>query len=370
MSAFDFAPAQAAGTPQPLESGLVAEATPTPLPTTIGTPPPGQQSLFPGVILFTRGGNIVAARSGEPLRELTRQETDSSPTWSENGRRIIYVRTTQREMYPNGRERAKHTFYLTDIMAANADGSNRRRIFESLFAGGAWYTTAIQPDLSPNGRTIALVSDGRNRPSSETDVAVVRLSTMAVNGRNFRDLGLQDSSLLGHNDPEYSPDGRRIALSYNSRSGSRVGVLNLQNQRFNLSRRDYANPSWSPDGRYIVCERTTESGRDIVVLDPRSWAEVARMTNDGNSFAPVWSSNGDQIAYLRRNGLEVDLWLMTLDHSGQLTLVENAPITEDGFIDPDSTPAWFIPAEERTPVATPAAAATTLPALSPAVSGP
>ena len=42
----------------------------------------------------------------------------------------------------------------------------------------------------------------------------------------------------------------------------------------------------------------TESSRDIVVLDPRNWEEVARLTTDGQSFAPEWSPNGDQIAYL------------------------------------------------------------------------
>ena len=72
-----------------------------------------------------------------------------------------------------------------------------------------------------------------------------------------------------------------------------------------LLREGYANPSWSPDGRWIAAERTSGTGRDIVILDPESGAEVARLTNDGDSFAPTFSPNGNQIAFLRRKGLGV-----------------------------------------------------------------
>jgi Tol biopolymer transport system component len=353
-STLDFAPAEAAATPLVGEAsgGIVIDATPTPIPTTIVTPPPELSALFPGTILFTRAGNIVAASSeagGLDLHNVTRQRTDSWPTWSANGERIIYVRTTQRVAYPTGREDSKYTFYPTDIMSINANGRQRRRLFESQFQSsqGPWFTTAVQPDLSPNGRTIALVSDGRTRPSSQSDIQSVVLSTMNANGNNLQFVDVRDSSRLGHNDPEWSPEGKRIAFTYASNSGARVGILTMASDRVNRSRRGYANPSWSPDGRLLVCERTTEAGRDIVVLDPRTWAEVARLTNDEDSFAPTWSPNGDQIAYLHRDGMKVDLRVITLDvSSGALTLVDDKAITADGHVDPESTPAWFIPEAE------------------------
>jgi hypothetical protein len=170
-SALDLAPVEAPLTPPPGDGGaVVVDATPTPIPTTIVTPPPEQAALFPGTILFTRGGNIVAATAsagGLGLRNVTKQGTDSWPTWSANGQRIVYVRTSQRTVYPDGRDESKYTFYPTDIMSMDAEGGDRRRLFESMFdsSSGPWYTTAIQPDLSPNGRTIALVSDGRTVPS-------------------------------------------------------------------------------------------------------------------------------------------------------------------------------------------------------------
>ena len=38
----------------------------------------------------------------------------------------------------------------------NADGSDRKRLFTSMFKSGKgyWSTVAIQPDISPDGKTI------------------------------------------------------------------------------------------------------------------------------------------------------------------------------------------------------------------------
>jgi Tol biopolymer transport system component len=67
----------------------------------------------------------------------------------------------------------------------------------------------------------------------------------------------------------------------------KIGLYNVKTGKTNLLKGGYANPSWSPDGRVIVAERTDGNGRDIVIIDPRNGAEIVRLTNDGNSFAPV-----------------------------------------------------------------------------------
>ncbi len=72
------------------------------------------------------------------------------------------------------------------------------------------------------------------------------------------------------------------------------------------------------------------------------------LTTDGDSFAPVFSPAGDQIAYLHRDGLNIDLRVMTLeiDERGGITMVDDRPVTSDGGIDGASAPSWFIPADE------------------------
>jgi Tol biopolymer transport system component len=113
-------------------------------------------------------------------------------------------------------------------------------------------------------------------------------------------------------------------------------------------RQPYANPDWSPDGRYLAAERVTPDKRDIVILDPDTFAQVARLTMDGRSFAPVWSPNGDQIAYLHVDGLKVDVRIMTLEQGPTgPTLKLDQAVTVDGDVDPESAPAWFVPGDQR-----------------------
>jgi Tol biopolymer transport system component len=166
---------------------------------------------------------------------------------------------------------------------------------------------------------------------------------------------------LGHNDPDISPDGKRIAFTYNARRQGqgqpRIGIIKYPVRKttpdLSPKGRGYANPSWSPDGRYLAAERVTPDKRDVVILDPDTWEEVARLTTDGRSFAPVWSPNGDQIAYLHVDESHTNLRVITLAQgTDRPTLERNEAVTVDGKVDPESPPAWFIPRDQRTNLAT------------------
>jgi Tol biopolymer transport system component len=160
---------------------------------------------------------------------------------------------------------------------------------------------------------------------------------------------------LGHNDPDFSTDGRKLAYTYNQAQGDigvpRVGILTCQSRRdcsrgrTKLLRQGYAHPSWSPDGRWLAAEATRGDGRDIVILDPARGDVRVTLTTDGDSFAPVVSPAGDQIAYLHRDGVDIDIRVMNLAFAddGSITLVGDHPVTQDGNIDGESPPNWFIP---------------------------
>jgi len=316
-------------------------------------PPLGARPEVKGTVLFARDGDIWAA-SGKDTRRLTSNRSDSSPTWSHDGRHIFFVRTTARET-SNSRLGGKYTLYVPDIMRMDANGSAKKSVYESLIKGsrGLWFSHVLQPDLSPDGKTLAVVSDGSDGSGP------VKLHLLPARGGNLKSARVPTIGDLGHNDPEWSPDGRRIAFTQNRAKGStgipRVGIYKCRTRKdcaqgsTRWLKTNYASPSWSPTSEWLAAEKTAGNGRDIVIISADEGDELVRLTTDGDSFAPVVSPDGDQIAYLHRDGVDIDLRVMTLDSSdGSITLVDDQAVTTDGAIDADSPPAWYIPADQLT----------------------
>ncbi|HET7677690.1 MAG TPA: hypothetical protein VFK38_07535 [Candidatus Limnocylindrales bacterium] len=323
----------------------------TPNPSVVYTPPPEQRASFTGSILFAKAGSIWAAR-GTEVRRLTEGPNDSSPAWLPDGSGFVFVETRERETRApsNGRD---STFVLRYpvLMRAAADGSGRKEILDGLLKlpGGPnryYFTWLLQPDVSPDGRTIALVSDAPDPFARD-----VTLSLLPLAGGKVQNLDVRQTPPLGHNDPAWSPDGKRIAFSYNARNGPigapRIVIYTLEGKRLRyLTGGGYARPSWSPDGRYVVAERTDGKGRDLVVISVRDGSVVSRLTRDGASIAPTWGPDGRHIAYLKVEGLSIDLHVLTLSDDGAVTATEDKAITSDSQLDGTSPPAWYVAPEE------------------------
>ena len=93
----------------------------------------------------------------------------------------------------------------------------------------------------------------------------------------------------------------------------------------------------------------------MVILDGRTGAEVLRLTNDGRSWAPVWSPKGDAVAFLHLEDSIVDLRLVHLDgSSGKWTIGKVENLTENAGLDSQSRPGWFVPAGQLPAPPTPA----------------
>ncbi|HYM84902.1 MAG TPA: hypothetical protein VEY67_12205, partial [Candidatus Dormibacteraeota bacterium] len=109
--------------------------------------------------------------------------------------------------------------------------------------------------------------------------------------------GLRETPPLGHQDPTWRRDGKKLLYVRNDRDGTR-GAPTIWSwdpatgKSVQLSAAGYLQPSWSPDGAYIAATRTSTLGTDVAILDATTGAEVAHLTSDGASFAPAWSPRG------------------------------------------------------------------------------
>jgi dipeptidyl aminopeptidase/acylaminoacyl peptidase len=320
----------------------------TPAPTNVVIVEP--DVTFPGSIVYAKAGNIWI-QTGKDVRQLTDAGLDSMPSFSPDGTWIYFIRQQiGKGLFPVSGRLNWYDLATPELVRVKADGSAKPEgIVNGRLKNGntLWFFWMRQPVLSPDGHTVAVVSDGTD--PLENDVVMQFYDTTT---KKFTKLKLAETSGLGHQDPTWLRDGSYLLLVKNGRDGTRgapqIIRYNPENQRsFTVTGPGYLAPSPSPDLRYIAATRTDSFGTDIVVLDAATGAELLRVTDDDSSFSPVWSPAGDAIAFLHLDGMIVDLEMATLEGPpGAWTVGERISLTEVSGLDAASRPGWFVPASE------------------------
>jgi Tol biopolymer transport system component len=331
----------------------------TPAPPDVVLPEP---ALFKGSIVYAKAGNIWI-QTTDNVRQLTTSGNDSMPSFSPDGQWVYFVRIQEGAgLYPlNGGRLGWYDLETPQVSRIPADGSAAAEV---LFSGklksgrSTWFSWVREPVVSPDGNTIAVVSDA---PATTQSAVVLQLYDIAKKKLTKPDL--PQSLKLGHQDPAWRPDGTQILYVKNGRNGARgapqiMRYVVATKKAAAVTGPGYLAPAWSPDGRFIAATRTDNFGTDIVILDTKG-NELLRVTNDDHSFSPVWSPAGDSIAFLHLAGQIVDLDLARLDGAnGSWTVKEIVPLTQVSGLDGASRPGWFVPASELpapTPSSPPAA---------------
>ena len=322
----------------------------TPAPSNVVVVP--EEAAFDGSIVYAKGGNIWI-QEGDETRQLTDSGdgTDSQPSWSSDGAWVYYIHTVQDEgKWPAKGVVESVALDVPQLMRVRSDGSGKpQRFLTGKFKKGRnTYAFWIrQPVVEPNGRRIAVVSDAPN-PDETTVVAQI----YDPETKKFERVDVASKGILGHQDPEWRPDGTFLLFVRNGREGSRgapqIVRYNPETKKAKaLTGPGYLQPSYSPDGRFIAATLTTSRGTNVVILDGSSGQELMRVTDDDASWSPVWSPAGDGIAFLRIDGQTVDLHLAKLGgQPGAWTIEETIALTEVSGLDADSGPDWFIPADQ------------------------
>jgi dipeptidyl aminopeptidase/acylaminoacyl peptidase len=188
------------------------------------------------------------------------------------------------------------------LFVADADGRNRRQIDH--IAGGKH-----QPNWSPDGKRIAF----RWLPHDEDHTP---LALIDADGSNFVNL-TKVTGLRGWS-PSWSPDGRRLVSAATPRAGFPNSLYVMSPDGSNPHRitprgREAQYAAWSPDGRRIAFTYVVDGGFDLFTVRPDG-TDLRRLTSEGaggqNNWA-MWSPDSHRIAW----GNADAIWVMNTDGS-------------------------------------------------------
>jgi Tol biopolymer transport system component len=306
-----------------------------------------EEASFLGNVVYAKAGNIWV-QTDQGATQLTNGGGASMPSFSADGNWVTYIQTREtRGKWPLDGSPTWYDIDLNELMRVRSDGTAEpQRLLSGQVRNGSlrWSAWMRQPVLSPNGKTIALVTD-----APDPDDSNVVLQFYDVDKKRLTRAGVREVGVLGHQDPEWRPDGKYLLYTMNNRDGARGAAVIMRydpkaKEARPLTTAGYMQPSYSPDGRYVAATRTNPLGTDVVILNASNGNELLRLTDDDASWAPSWSPAGDSIAYLHIEGQTVDLRLVKLDGSGPAwTVAATENLTEVSGLDAASRPDWYIP---------------------------
>jgi len=280
---------------------LIENAPPVSLP--LPGPDPG------GLIAFLGDGLEVIAPDGSGRRRLAAvsagQGLETFPRWSPDGSRIAFM--------------APGISGPTGIYTIRPDGTDVRWVTDvasvSIYTQLAW---------SPDSQRIAF----SYLPTDVVGPAYPAIHVVNADGSGRRQL---TDGLAWDYFPAWSPGGTRIAFA-SERDGNReiyvMDASGAAQTRLTTDPLEDDRPSWSPDGRQVlfVSNRDVDPARraaepqlyvpEIYVMNSDGSDQRNLTRNDEWDSYPVWSPDGDRIAFVSARDGNAEIYVMNADGSG------------------------------------------------------
>jgi Tol biopolymer transport system component/DNA-binding winged helix-turn-helix (wHTH) protein len=285
---------------------------------------------------------MVARETGEK-RKLTAPPAaiygDRSPTISPDGKTVAFVRTIGsgvNDLYlvpTAGGEARRLTFDNTASPSPVWTPDSREILFLSTRGGeyNLWRVPATGGTPTPveaagrDLRNLAVSRQGNRlawtQPIYDRNIWGIELADAASpSGGKRLPLSLKLAKLLisstrSDTNPDFSPDGQRIAFLSDRSGSSEIWVADSTGERpsqlTDFNRKALAgNPRWSPDGRQIVLEAHPAGGSDIYVINAEGGQPRCLTSDPAEDTVPRWSRDGSWIYFSSMRSGSHQIWRM------------------------------------------------------------
>jgi Tol biopolymer transport system component len=324
-----------------LEPSITPSTTPTPTATPIALGGGGRIAF-----VSDRVENVFQIwtmnADGADQRQITVDPGDKyQPRWSPDGKRLLYVTDGGTDNFGNE--------LGLDIKVINADGT-----------GIDWVVHSpgddTDPVWSPDGTQILFTSTRANdlRQVFVMDAACLSQPGSCVDVKP-RNISCDPEFCAVEYSPAWAPEGM-VILSWSPSTYTIAVAVSINNAPAQIRLRPPDGPvpdprdfdrqdiivgvdhlAWSPDGSQLAFTWYYQRGNNeiaIVPLEGRGWEYQILTTTNGNK-EPVFSPDGQYIAFTSSRDGKFEIYLMTNAGQGQVNLT-NSPTSQD--MQPDWQP--------------------------------
>ncbi len=273
---------------------------------------------------------VMDADGGNQRRLTNNPDKDYSPSWSPDGKRIIFMSNR------DGHTHLIHGWSTYEIYVMDADGSNPQNLTNDR-------NDDRDPAWSPDGKRIAFVSNRDGFKNAER-VITHEIYVMDADGGNPQNL---TNDLNNDSSPSWSPDGKRIVFS-SARDGhfenefgitDEIYVMDADGgnpQRLTENPKNDWSPSWSPDGKRIAFSSDRKGDLvnfEIYVMDADGENEQRLTENRVDDSSPSWSPDSKRIVFYSNVEGHYEIYAMDTDGVKLQNLTNNP--------NHDVSPAWL-----------------------------
>jgi Tol biopolymer transport system component/DNA-binding winged helix-turn-helix (wHTH) protein len=244
------------------------------------------------------------APKGEPRRLTAGNQLALSPTWTWDGREVIFA---------SGQELSGGL----SLWRTPVSGSAAPRRLE--FAGNR----NDFPAVSPQGR-LAYTSISWDQNIWSLDLSGRGVKTGAPQ-RFIASTGINGS-------PQFSPDGRRISFLSNRSGYKELWICDRDGsnsmQLTSMRAPIIGSPRWSPDGERIIFDSNREGQYELYVISSSGGVPQRLTTHRANDAVGRWSRDGRSIYFVSDRSGQGQVWKMPWPPSGREA--EAVQVTRNG----------------------------------------